>query len=186
MAPAPHPAYTNSSHIMCKYPFSGSLVLLLPLLHRFAPLVSFQTHSNLARTHTHTHTHTHIHFFSSNVRDARLSHSYQHVRNESDSLVEKKKGGKKKHLPCCLRDQSWSCLVWECSVSENRPPCHPWCALRISDRVCRLGGIHKSFSGGLISGRCWQQHMLTNKQGRKPSYPLIDCNSLRLQEILTN
>ena len=65
MAPTPHPAYTNSSHIMCKYPFSGSLVLLLPLLHRFAPLVSFQTHSNLARTHTHmqrhiyTRTHTH-------------------------------------------------------------------------------------------------------------------------------
>ena len=59
MAPAPHPAYTNSSHIMCKYPFSGSLVLLLPLLHRFAPLVSFQTHSDLARTHIHIHTHTH-------------------------------------------------------------------------------------------------------------------------------
>lgn len=116
---------------MCKYPFSGSLVLLLPLFHRFASLVSFQTHSDLARTHTHTQV-----YFSSNSRDARLSHSNQHVRKISDSLF----GGKKKtqHLPCCLHDQSWSCLVSECSVSEIRPTCHPWCARRISDQGCWL------------------------------------------------
>lgn len=82
------PPTKTASHIMCKYPFSGSLVLLLPLFHRFASLVSFQTHSDLARTHTHTQV-----YFSSNSRDARLSHSNQHVRKISDSLF----GGEKKN-----------------------------------------------------------------------------------------
>lgn len=47
--------------------------------------------------HTHIQSRTHTLFFSSNVRDARLSHSYQHVRNESDSLVKKGKKGRKKN-----------------------------------------------------------------------------------------
>ena len=192
MAPTPHPAYTNSSHIMCKYPFSGSLVLLLPLLHRFAPLVSFQTHSNLARTHTHTHTRRHIYTCARTH-----THTHKHAQaslaamsgtpdcpiltNMSGMKVtawlgerEKKK---KKHLPCCLRDQSWSCLVWECSVSENRPPCHPWCARRISDQVCWWRGIHRSFSGSLISGRRWQQTYVNQEAGQESTYLLIDCNS---------
>ncbi len=40
------------------------------------------------------------------------------------------------------------------------------------------GGIHESFSGSLIPGRCWQQHMLTSKRGRKPTYLSTDCNKL--------
>lgn len=91
----------------------------------------------------HTHTRAHI-YFRSDVRDARLSHSYQHVRKLRDSLLGKKKNKKEKHLPCCLHDQSWSCLVSECNVSENPPLCHPLCAQRISDRVCWLWEFMRS------------------------------------------
>lgn len=53
---------------------------------------------------------------------------------------------KSQHLPCCLHDQSWSCLASECSASENPPLSHPLCAQRISDRVWVGGEFTRSLT----------------------------------------
>lgn len=89
-------------------------------------------------THTHIHTRTSLTAMSG-TPDCPTLTNMSEMKVTAWWRKEKAKKKRKKHLPCCLHDQSWSCLVWECSVSENRPPCHPWCARRISDRVCRWG-----------------------------------------------
>lgn len=93
-APPTQTALTSCANILSLarwYSSSLSSIDLL-LLSAFKRIRIWQGHTTHAQTHTR--------FFSSNVRDARLSQSYQHVRNESDSLVkkrEKKKKRKKKN-----------------------------------------------------------------------------------------
>lgn len=89
---APHPlipSYKNSlSHHVQIFSLwlSGTPPPSLPSICSSCQL------SNAFESGKDTHTRTHV-CFRSDVRDARLSHSYQHVRKLSDSLV----GGKKKH-----------------------------------------------------------------------------------------
>lgn len=161
------PAYTNSSHIMCKNPFSGSLVLLLPLLHRFAPLVSFQTHSDLARTHTHARAD------SLAVTDARLSHSSPTCQKWKWQLGEEEK---KIYIYILKRKKKAYRAVF--AIKAGVVSFENVAFLKIVRPVIldvlrefligSVGGwIHRSFSGSLIYYRYWRLHMLTQQQRRK-------------------
>lgn len=138
----PHPlipAYKNSlsHHVQISFLWlSGTPPPSLPSICSSCQL------SNAFESGKDTHTRTHTHLLLQRCQGRQIVPLLPTCQETKWQLGWKKK--KKKHLQCCLRDQSWSCLVSECNVSENRPLCHPLCAQRISDRVCWLWEFRRS------------------------------------------